>query len=150
METLPFNPVPASQEMRNGRVPYPVDHSSQCLLLHFSLLADKPGVPETLDAHRLRGSFPPVHSQRRLSLSQRGRIEVRDYLSGVSREPTKSLAEHCRVLRELGDPKLGGLQFRAARKTRLGSDHAVDRSDRDRKSTRLNSSHSSISYAVFS
>jgi len=129
METLPFNPVPASQEMRNGRVPYPVDHSSRCLLLHFSLLADKPGVPEALDAHRLRGSFPPVHSQRRLSLSQRERIEVRDYLSGVSREPTKSLAEHCRVLRELGDSKIGGLQFRAARKTRLGSDHAVDRSD---------------------
>src|SRR5438094_6865966 len=102
METLPFNPVPAS-EMRNGRVPYPVDHSSRCLLLHFSLLADKPGVPEALDAHRLRGSFPSVHSYRRLSLSHRERMGVRDDLSGVSREPTKSLSSLCQVLVGLGD-----------------------------------------------
>src|SRR2546421_9252721 len=86
METLPFNPVPASQEMRNGRVPYPVDHSSRCLLLHFSLLADKPGVPEALDAHRLRGSFllclPRVASPFRQGRGWRGGVILTAFLEG--------------------------------------------------------------------
>ncbi len=63
-------------------------------------------------------------AQIRLSLSQRERMEVRDCCQRDSRARTKSTAEHCRVPRAPDDSKIGVLQFRAARKTDLASDHA--------------------------
>src|SRR2546430_13393264 len=41
------------------------------------------------------------------------------------------------------------LSVRRRRARERGADRAVQRQERDRKSTRLNSSHSQISYAVF-
>src|SRR2546430_15694326 len=52
------------------------------------------------------------------------------------------------VLRQRDHPA-HGLRGRPVRRGHLPATGVADRADRDRKSTRLNSSHSQISYAVF-
>src|SRR5688572_32391491 len=59
------------------------------------------------------------------------------------------VVEHPRhAERRTGDLRAADLQLRSRHRVELGLDFRLER-NRDRKSTRLNSSHSQISYAVF-
>jgi len=50
----------------------------------------------------------------RLSLSQRERIKVRDYFLRVSQSRPKSQLEHCPILHESGDSRIGRSEFRGS------------------------------------
>jgi len=129
METPHLNPLPTSGETRKGRSRSAVNYSPHCWLLQILRLRQESRASQMLVTHQLQRRVSLVRREDRLCLSQRERIKVRDCSQRVSLALTKLLAEHCRVLRELDDSKIGVLQFLGARKTHLASDHAVDRYD---------------------
>src|SRR5689334_24843284 len=67
----------------------------------------------------------------------------------IPRQPKSTLFPYTTLFRSHGHT--GGCAAAAAGIVRIGAAvlHRIEAAQRDRKSTRLNSSHSSISYAVF-
>src|SRR5688572_32290198 len=82
--------------------------------------------------------------------AERGLEQLAVDLGGCIDEPRKRLPERCGQ-RERSEPGPGTVRARGAHPLRewLRRQRAHDEPRRDRKSTRLNSSHSQISYAVF-
>jgi hypothetical protein len=76
---------------------------------------------------RARFSLATMAGKIRLSLSQRERMKVRDWLCGSPPRRTRLLAEHCRVLVEPDDSKIVRLRSPDARGTRLDHDLVCDR-----------------------
>src|SRR5688572_33110155 len=64
----------------------------------------------------------------------------------IRRPPRSTLFPYTTLFRSRG---VRGREARGAHVDRAGADRGVRQDPRDRKSTRLNSSHSQISYAVF-
>src|SRR2546430_9619333 len=66
----------------------------------------------------------------------------------IRRPPRSTLFPYTTLFRSAEDPR-GAAQLHALGAEHVAHDFAVDENHPDRKSTRLNSSHSQISYAVF-
>jgi hypothetical protein len=79
--------------------------------------------------HWAAGFISPPSCERRLSLSKRERMKVRDCLQCVFGAPTKLLPKHCPILHEFGDSRTGVPEFHTVQKTDLASDRAFDRFD---------------------
>ena len=80
-------------------------------------------------ARLIQNSTIPSAAAIRLALSQRERIKVRDYFLRVSQSRPKSQLEHCPILHESGDSRIGRSEFRGSQRTDLLCDRAVDRPD---------------------
>ena len=81
-------------------------------------------------ARLIQNSTIPSAAAIRLALSQRERIKVRDYFLRVSQSRPKSQLEHCPILHESGDSRIGRSEFRGSQRTDLLCDRAVDHSDK--------------------
>src|SRR5207253_9309104 len=103
----------------------PTSHARSRLALQRSLVSSHP-----CDSSCYLPCFPP-----------------HPHLHSFPTRRSSDLQPHPRIRRR----RNGRAHFRSARRARLGAGENFSRSgaDRDRKSTRLNSSHVAISYAVF-
>jgi len=70
-------------------------------------------------ARLIQNSTIPSAAAIRLALSQRERIKVRDYFLRVSQSRPKSQLEHCPILHESGDSRIGRSEFRGSQRTDL-------------------------------
>src|SRR5205814_7247734 len=101
-----------------------------------------------LDAHLHLHSFP---TRRSSDLTQRGRHAAR-VLSGIELDDIGGDERNAQSLehrQHFAYREATGLAVRDSRRERGIEGVEVDRDVQDRKSTRLNSSHLGISYAVF-
>src|SRR5690625_1958605 len=78
--------------------------------------------------------------------SGKGAKEAEQGMRGVSEESSKASGNVKKFAASLGLVAIGAMAFRTLKNS---MDDAIKRFDTDRKSTRLNSSHVAISYAVF-
>src|SRR5205085_3915994 len=99
--------------------------------------------------HRAHANLPSFPTRRSSDLTRRRRLQPLNralVAGGGSRELSCRFLEQSERLPQLAVVRISGRQLSVL------SDRVIERSvraEKDRKSTRLNSSHSQISYAVF-